>query len=487
MIKTLKNYKYEIIAALSGATVMMLELVGARMMAPFFGTSTYVWTAMIGVILGALSFGYWYGGRLADRGASDKGLMLILFGAALFTTVALILQVRILPSIASAGLDVRVSAIVSALTLFAPASALLGVVSPYVAKLKLSSLKTAGASIGRLYAAGTLGSIAGTFLTGYWLIAIFGNFMLGVIVVVALFGISFLAEWRSLILPRIVAIVVAVSLLFLVGSRTEAGIISDTDSSYARYRVMETQRQEDGLPVRYLLMDSLGAQSGVVVGQENALIFEYTKGFKAVADTRPKSDNILVVGGGAYTFPSAVAVERPLSMVDVVEIDPALDTIARDYFGYTQKANLHLIHEDGRVFLNRNRTQYDQLYMDAYSSLTPPYQLTTVQAVRRMKEALVSDGILVVNLIASPTDADPYYRATIATYAAVFDEITVLKVQPANQPTDPQNLLLVMGDSRSVEAARNLGYELANLPQLGVVLTDDYAPVEQLIQASGRL
>lgn len=465
---------------------MILELVGARMMAPFFGTSTYVWTAMIGVILGALSFGYWYGGRLADRGASDKGLMIILAGAALVTALALIIQVRVLPLVASLGLDVRISAVLSALTLFAPASALLGVVSPYVAKLKLSSLKTAGSSIGRLYAAGTIGSIAGTFLTGYWLIALLGNFMLGVIVVVLLVGISFVAERRSLVLVRGIGTIVILGVLYLVGMRMEPGIIADTDSSYARYQVMETQHL-DGSRTRYLVMDNIGAQSGVVVGNEKKLIFEYTKGFKAIADTRPKSDSVLVVGGGAYTFPSVMASERPKSSVDVIEIDPALDEIARDYFGYKPQPNLRLIHEDGRVFLNRNRTQYDQLYMDAYSSLTPPYQLTTVEAVERMKAALATDGVLVVNLIASPTDNDPYYQATIATYAAVFDEIAVLKVQPAHRPTDPQNLLLVMGSARTVEASRGLGYERAELPGTGVVLTDDHAPVEQLIQASGRL
>ncbi len=218
MLTRLKTYRYEIIAALSGATVMILELVGARMMAPFFGTSTYVWTAMIGVILGALSFGYWYGGRLADRGATDKGLMLILISASLVTALGLILQSQLFPLVASLRLDVRISAIISALLLFAPASALLGIVSPYVAKLKLSSLKTAGSSIGRRYAAGTIGSIVGTFLTGYWLIALLGNFTLGIVVVITLVLISFIAERHLIVIPRIIGLVALGGLLYSVGA-----------------------------------------------------------------------------------------------------------------------------------------------------------------------------------------------------------------------------------------------------------------------------
>lgn len=481
MIAVFKNYRYEIIAALAGATVMILELVGARMMAPFFGTSTYVWTAMIGVILGALSLGYWYGGRLADRGASDKGLMLILLGAALASALALILQTGLFPLVASLELDVRISAIISALLLFAPASILLGVVSPYVAKLKLSSLKTAGSSIGRLYAAGTAGSIAGTFLTGYWLIALLGNFMLGIVVVITLFIISFVAEWRSIVVWRMIGLVVLGGLLYGVGQSVGTGVISDTDSSYARYQVTETTRS-DGQTVRYLLMDNIGAQSGMILGREDRLLFEYVRAFKAVADTNPSMENALVIGGGAYTFPTALARERPRAQVDVVEIDPALDRLAAHYFGYVPLPNLRIVHEDGRVFLNQNQTKYTQVYIDAFSSLMPPYQLTTREAAERMKAALASDGVVVVNMIAAPSETDAYFRATIATYGSVFGRVLILRAQPQMSLNERQNLILVMGDRQAMDHARHLGYEVVPMPKPGLVLTDDHAPVEQLIQ-----
>lgn len=166
MIHILSKYRYECITAVSGGVVMILELVGARMIAPYFGTSFYVWTAMIGVILGALSFGYWYGGRVADKNPNDTALMKVIVLASFAILVSLIMQEMLLSSIAGARVDIRLGALLGAIVLFAPAAILLGIVSPYVARLRLDTIASAGQSIGRLYAAGTFGSIV-TFLAGY--------------------------------------------------------------------------------------------------------------------------------------------------------------------------------------------------------------------------------------------------------------------------------------------------------------------------------
>jgi len=482
MINRFKRYRYEIIAALSGAVVMILELVGARQMAPFFGTSTYVWTAMIGVILGALSLGYWYGGKLADRRADDRGLMRILMVAAVSVGVSMLIQPFVLSALANTGIDVRVSAVMSAIVLFAPASALLGVISPYVAKLRLSSLKTAGSSIGRLYAAGTVGSIAGTFLCGYWFISWLGNFTLGVSLVVVLVLVSFIAEHRSKPLLRIGIAVVGVIVLAMLQPRVSA-VVADTDSSYARYQVSE--RQVNGQTVRYLLMDNLGAQSGAVVGRPYELVFEYTRAFKAAADAYGDFKDALVIGGGAYTFPSVLAKEHPRSHINVVEIDPALDRIAADYFGYVPQPNLSLIHEDGRVFLNQNRQQFQLVYIDAFSSLTPPYQLTTREATKHMQSALSDDGLLLINVIATPDVTDPYFAATYQTYRSVFPEVIVYQAQTALTDVR-QNLLFVMGGKEALAKFDSFPYPRVFGTDNGLILTDDHAPVEQLIQASQR-
>jgi len=482
MKQLLMKYRYEVIAALSGSVVMMLELVGARMMAPYFGTSTYVWTAMIGVILGALSLGYWYGGRLADKGANDHSLMIIIVVASLCVALTMWLQTLVLTLIAQLDIDVRIQALITGLLLFAPASALLGVVSPYVAKLKISSLQTAGASIGQLYAAGTLGSIIGTFLAGYWLIAWFGNFHLGVGLVVALVGLSFIAEYQTLRLARIAGVGIGVGLLLLTQTQNP-NIVADIDSAYARYQVVETTQGEN--QKRYLMMDNLGVQSGISVRDSDALIFPYTQAFQSVMQSYGTPSNLLVIGGGAYTFPRWAAQQTMHPQVDVVEIDPALDAIASQYFAYSPRSNLRLTHEDGRLFLNRNTTQYDLVYIDAFASLTPPFQLATREATEHMRHALTDTGIMAVNVVASADNDDPYLGSTYQTYQSVFPRVKIYQMQQEALISQRQNLLFLMGNEETMARIEpQLQLPSVAMPISGHVLSDDYAPVEQLIQKS---
>lgn len=483
MRKFLDSYRFEIIAGLSGAVVMMLELVGARMVAPHFGTSIYVWTAMIGVILGSLSFGYWYGGKLADRGADRRGLMMILSVAAVLVGISMLAQGALLDFIARQPFDVRLQAVIAALFLFAPASCLLGIVSPYVVKLKLSSLKTAGSSVGQLYAAGTAGSIIGTFLTGYWLISWFGNYTLGLSLVVVLLAVSFIADttvwrWRRIGVAAIAAI-------GLIAPQTlETGIVADVDSAYSRYRVQELVSQDDSR-LRLLLTDNRAAQSGYVVGEPDNIAFGYVRGFKQASDGFGPLNNMLMIGGGAYTFPGLIARQQPQAQVDVVEIDPKLDEIATKYFGFNQTDNLNLIHQDGRVYLNQNQQTYDMVYVDAFSSLSPPYQLATVEATQGLKRSLAQSGVVVVNVIASPQDTDSYFAATYRTYKQVFESVKVYLVQAAT-PDQQQNLMFVMGTKSATDhVAKGLGnLQEAPAPTGGQLLSDDHAPVDQLIEAS---
>jgi len=482
MKKLFVTYRYEIIAGLSGAVVMMLELIGARMVAPYFGTSIYVWTAMIGVILGSLSAGYWFGGKLADQGATPKKLAMILSVAALFIGVSMLVQAGLLQAISQNGTDIRTQAVLAALLLFAPASCLLGIVSPYVVKLKLSSLKTAGSSVGQLYAAGTAGSIIGTFLTGYWLISWFGNYTLGLSLVVVLLGVSFIADLRVWRWRRLGVSAVALFALFA-PQALATGILADVDSAYSRYQVKELIGS-DGSRLRLLITDNSSAQSGFVVGKPDVIPFEYIQGFKRVADSRGSLDSMLMIGGGAYTFPGLIARQQPNARVDIVEIDPKLDEVATKYFGFKQPDNLRLMHQDGRVYLNQNKQAYDLVYVDAFSSLSPPYQLATVEAAHSLKRAVKPDGLAVANVIARPQADDEYFAATYRTYKQVFESVKIYLVQAADEGAR-QNLLFVMGDHEATaRAAKTLSvYREAAAPAGGMLLSDDHAPVDQLIEA----
>lgn len=470
------RYRYELIAASSGAIVMILELVGARVIAPYFGSSLYVWTAMIGVILAALSAGYWYGGRLADRDPSDHTLMKVIVLAAFLIGGSLLVQELLLGIIASIAPDVRLAAVLAALLLFAPAALLLGVVSPYVAKLSIKNMRSAGQSIGRLYAAGTVGSIAGTFLAGYWLIALFGNRLLGVLLVVALVALSFAVTHRGWLLQRVVVLLVGLAALAAPTINLSANIVADVDSAHSRYLITDS---DDEVPLRTLVTDVFGAQSSQYVGYPGMLVSTYTQRFKVISDALTPQ-NILVVGGGAYTYPQVAAKTYPDARIDVVEIDPKLTKLAKQYFEFNPPANLTVYHEDGRVFFNRSDERYDIIFMDAYSSLTPPYQLTTREALSLQQRSLTREGTLIANIIARPS-GDPYLEALMATYREVFQNVEVYP-EGLYGGNVRQNMLLVATDT---SVARD---KIANILEVdslsvgsGTLLTDDYAPIEQLI------
>lgn len=483
MQKFWRNYRYEFIAALSGAVVMMLELVGARMVAPYFGTSIYVWTAMIGVILGALSFGYWYGGKLADKAANDRGLAVIVSVAAVLVALSVVTQRYLLEIIATMQVDVRLQAVLAALILLAPASCLLGIVSPYVVKLRLSSLSKAGQSVGRLYAAGTAGSIIGTFATGYWLISWLGNYTLGLSLILLLLAISFIAETKVWRVARIGMAALAVGLLFVPVS-LQSGVVADVDSAYSRYQVKDFKTPA-GATIRVLQTDSNGYQSAYEVGKPDEPVLAYVQAFKHAADAQGPLKRMLMIGGGTYTFPSLIAREQPQAQIDVVEIDPLMDQIASDFFDYRQLSNLSLIHQDGRVYLNQNRQTYDMVYIDAFSSLSPPYQLATAEATQRAKQALAPGGVVVVNVLARPGIDDEYFAATYRTYQHVFESVKAYPVQ-GGDPSQRQNVVFVMGAHGAVaHVADGMRlYAEAPAPVKGLLLSDDHAPVDQLIGTS---
>ena len=159
---------------LCGAALMIIELTGSRILAPFLGPSLVVWTSLIGIILASLSLGAWWGGILADRRPSARLLGRIVLLAAWATAAIGLSKSWVLPFLQGAG-SLHVTAIVATLVLFAPASVLLGMVAPFAVRLQLADTEVAGRTAGSLYALSTIGSIAGTFLAGFVLIAWVGS------------------------------------------------------------------------------------------------------------------------------------------------------------------------------------------------------------------------------------------------------------------------------------------------------------------------
>ncbi len=490
MLSYLYKFNLEIIVFISGAAVMIFELVGSRVLAPVLGTSLYVWAALIGVVLGMLSAGYLAGGRLADRHANYGALAGLLFGASVSVLFSAVFKDSVL-ELAWQIPDLRLKALCSSFALFGLPSFFFGTISPYAAKLKLSDLTRAGADIGMLYGISTLGSIAGTFAAGFFLIPYFGstNMLYSLAVMLAL--TSFFAYGGAYRKVRIV--ILAVALTAQAGSLSfsraaESRGFLRTDTPYANITIRDSIDGRTGRPIRLIQTDPFGIQGAVFTDKDDAPVFDYIRFFRLAGDYAAGAGKYLVIGGSAYALPKDILRRDPGARTDVVEIDPVITSLAQKYFSLPEDPRLAIYHEDGRTFLNRHPAGYDAVFMDAFNSaLSIPFQLTTREAVQRVYEALDSEGVAIVNMISAlEGDAGRFFRAEYRTYKEFFPRVDVYMVNRLMDPAKPGNLILVASKSED-SAARGaiVAGDLSNnlytgkIDQDVPILTDDLAPVER--------
>jgi spermidine synthase len=490
-----------IIVFLTGAVVMILEIVGSRILAPYLGTSIFVWTSLIGIILGSLSFGYYKGGKIADSDPNYRTFSLIILSAALFLGITTVLQGVVLNLIENSLSDIRMGAILSALILFAPTSALLGMVSPYAARLAIKSLEASGSTVGTLYAISTAGSILGTFVAGFFLISFFGSIQILRILAVILFATAILA-YPGGIKQIVIPVVVCVSLLWgmknLFGSTIQSGVV-DADTMYNRIWIFDSVDKATQMPIKIMKTDNM--PSSAIFLNSDELVFAYTRFYDLVECFHSDPVQGLVIGGGAYSFPRHFLKKFPDSHLDVVELDPGQTLLAKKFFHLKEDRRLAIYHEDGRTFLNRIRKKYDAIFMDAFKSLysIPPH-LTTREAVLKMYNLLNDDGILLANIISSiDGKTGRFARAEYRTYKQVFPQVMLYPVQHPEDPQKSQNIILIALKKPAVRNVRCNDPVLAEylkhrwtleVPEDVPILTDDYAPVDRyaasVIEAIGQ-
>ena len=210
----MKKYILEIIVFICGAVVMILELVGSRVLAPYVGTSIIVWTSLIGIILGSLSLGYWWGGKIADRKPNYKTFSMIIFIPAVYIGLITFLKSIVLEFLQNNIFSIHIGATLATLILFAPPSVLLGMISPYAVRLKIRDLDHSGATVGSLYAISTIGSIVGTFLAGFVLIAYCGSTNILLILSLILILTSIIAYSKSRLMVKTL-IMISISFSFI--------------------------------------------------------------------------------------------------------------------------------------------------------------------------------------------------------------------------------------------------------------------------------
>ena len=497
MSKTLQSIALEITVFACGALVMIFEIIGSRILSPYIGASTYIWTSLIGVILASLSLGYWLGGRVADKRPDVKILASVIFAAGGLISLTVLIKDVLLSMIASAQLPIELKALIAALLLFAPASVCLGFVTPFSVSLRTTTLAETGRTVGRLYALSTVGSIAGTFAAGFFLIPFVGSIRTLYLIAGSLILISILLVPLSISRINIAAITffifgVAASEGGAYILRTNSGVY-DVDTEYSRVQVFETKDPATGKPIRALATDPYFVQSAAFLDSDD-LVLEYGRYYHLITHFKPDFADTLIIGGAGYTFPREYLRSYPQARLDVVEIDPGMTRIARDHFRMKDNDRMTIIHEDGRSYINRFESgRYDAILMDAFGSLfSVPTHLTTVEAVSQFARILKHDGVVVFNLgagISGP--GSEFLRAELATYRRVFPQVQLFKINLDYPDEKLQNLIIVASKSANQQPASGVPktdsplvtellrhrYE-TNIDPDQPVLTDDLAPVE---------
>lgn len=467
--KGLRVNKLEVTAFVSGFVLMVYELAGARILAPSIGSSTYVWTSVIGIIIAALSLGYWMGGRVADSRGYMIDIARLCLAIGLSVAYTLVAYMTLLEWVAATFVDPRWQGVVASLLLFAPTSFLLGMLSPYLAKMNVRSLKTTGSSIASLSALNSMGGIVGTFTAGFVMFSYIGSHETLASLALVMVGLSWLIgpkiQWKIRAGLSVIIVIVLAS-----PQQVAQGISIDTAS--ARYTVFENMPWTGGA-IRAIATGPSAVQSGVYETRPNDLAFWYTQQLAGVVAASPQRKDILVLGGGAFTLPGYLADTYPESTVDVVEIDNELLAISREHFNYRDRPNLNLIFDDARAYINRAAKQYDIVIVDVYSDTHVPFTMLTREYGDKINAITQPGGTVAVNMIAGTREGClTLLGALDAPYRAHLPHVRYV-VENSQEPYD--NIIAAY----SREKREFPGLVPLDLPG-SILYTDNFAPAEKL-------
>jgi tetratricopeptide (TPR) repeat protein len=502
--------------------IMVIELIAGRIIARYMGVSLYTWTSVIGVVLAGISFGSYLGGKIADRFEAKRAISRLFILASLTCVFIPILNNLLANFYIFLELSLPVRITIHVLIIFFLPSCVLGMISPVVAKSALGQGFKTGKTIGNIYAWAAAGSIAGTFITGFWLIA-----YLGVIAVIAIVASILMVSgivygyYAKKNLVSFSVITITILLIFgLMGSfafakRTESDAdvktVYEKDSRYFYIKI--TQRQDKSV-VRKLILDTL-VHSQVLMNEPANIDFSgqygYLKIYSALTHylTKGKQDSsFLVLGGGGYVFPRYLQKAYPKSRIDVVEIDPAVTEAAILALGLPKEHAFKIYHADARNYIDdlirlRNRadkiSQFDLVYCDAINDFSVPYQLVTYEFNEKIKQVLRSEGVYLLHVV-DYLSCGRFLGALLNTLEKSFSYVYVVPTKVGRLSPNFRNGFAIVCSGKAIDMRGIFGSELIGFQALnqekinwlkehsgGISLTDNYAPVENLLAPVFRL
>ncbi len=481
----------------TSACVLVLEILAARLLAPYVGVTLETYTAIIGTILAAIALGTWVGGRLADR-RDPRGLLgpILILGGAL--SLCIVPIVRLIGSLPLGGGPAAVVLLVFT-GFFAPA-AVLSAVPPTVIKLQLSDLAETGRTVGRLSALGTAGAIFGTFATGFVLVATLPTtpIVVGVAIALMVLGVVLSLAARRLrpgqragrSVAVVLAVVAPVGLLGVVVERT----LNPCGRETAYYCARVVPDLEPCIGGLTLYLDTL-RHSCVHPDDPLRLDFSYAQMLSDVIDAVGPDGaplDVLHIGGGGFSLPRYLEAANPGSTNLVLELDPSLVQLATDSLGLKTSTDLQVRVGDARLGIREaDDDSFDLVIGDAFGGVAVPWHLATREFVEEVDRVLRPDGVYAINLIDHPPLG--FAKAEAATLSTAFDHVAVLAPPGSLSGTTGGNMILI-ASHQPIDVSEILSHNRSRGDDDGIllvargsafiegapVLTDDFAPVDQL-------
>jgi len=514
----------------SGGVLLGVEIAASRVLAPSFGNSLYVWGALIGVVLTGLSIGYWAGGVLADRRPTLELLLSAISLGALLLLLVPVADDAVLRWVTDWDPGPRLDPLVAAIVLFGPMSVVLGTVTPIAVRIHARSLDTVGRTAGRLFSISTLGSIAGVFATAFVLVPELGTNELLAYGAAALFAaVALVAAGSRRLVFAIAALAATVGavagahelapttggrltarqsvnyspVVRLRGDPSPGGVDYAGEGFSVRFR-KETAYHSlavvEDADNRYLRFDS-SFQSGMRLGAPFASLFEYVDAFQLAFAYKSSVRDLLFIGLGGASAPKRLWRDYPDLRQQIVELDPVVVDVAREWFALPRDPRLAVAVDDGRRYLDEHDRRWDVIAIDAFYSDSIPFHLTTREFMERVRSRLAPGGVVITNVIGNLTGpGSKLLRSFVRTYRSVFPTVLVHPVHPADAAS-VQNVMVVAGDFAPPSPASLLRRWNETKPRRAPdlttvirgrwarpldtddvpVLTDDYAPTDALL------
>ena len=479
------------------AASLVVEIVAGRMLAPYVGMSLYTWTSIIAVVLAGFSLGHWWGGLLAGRPrpAALRAMGWAMLGAALSTGVALVLMRAIAePVLTSLENPIWGIAVLAMAVFFLP-SCFAGVPAPVLARIAVEGNDDSGRALGAIFAVGAIGAIAGTLLAGFLFISWLGTAAtLGVVVLtyVAAAWASFymagaVTGGRAVVLPLIAGF----SALALAGYSVAAPNPCTRESRYFCIRSIDTSSDPDR-PVQMMVIDHL--VHGTSARDRPTIMFtEHAAMLDALARLRNsrKDFSSFFIGGGSYSIPRAFAT-RGTGARTVAEIDPEVTRLAVSDFWFDPDT-ARILHEDARRALLTRPDQYDVIMGDAFTDVAVPAHLITQEFFELVATRLTPRGTFLINVI----DYEDRLQAVASVARTLQRVFPVVEVWTNAQRPDPgarvvfvlvagqhptlQGRFIASAPQRTEFAAMAPGWVNNLVDDRGILLSDDFAPIDRLI------